>query len=375
MKIGCPKEIKNHEYRVGLTPAAVKAYVEAGHEVILQRSAGLGSGIMDAEYASSGAKIVETAQDVWNLADMIVKVKEPLPDEYPLMKEGQLIYTYFHFAADERLTRACLERRIIAVAYETVQESDGTLPLLKPMSEIAGRMAPLVGAHYLSKIHGGRGLLVSGIPGVAPATALILGGGTVGSNAARIAAGLGAKVTIMDINLDRLEELGNFMPSNVFPIFGDSYSLEKGLREADIIIGAVLIRGAKAPRLIKREQLGLIKVGSVFVDVAIDQGGCSETSHPTTHANPVYVVDNIIHYCVTNMPGAYARTSTFALNNRTIKYGLKLASRTAGEACREDSALKSGLNMYKGFITLEPVAEAFGLGGSFKSVEEALALD
>jgi alanine dehydrogenase len=374
MKIGCPKEIKNHEYRVGLTPAAVKAYVDSGHEVYVQCNAGLGSAISDDEYVASGARIVESAQDVWSIADMIVKVKEPLPDEYEFMKEEQLIYTYFHFAADEGLTHACLQKRIVAVAYETVQEKDGTLPLLRPMSEIAGRMAPLVGANYLAKIHGGRGLLATGVPGVPPATVVIIGGGTVGANAAKVAAGLGAKVTVLDINLDRLEHIGNIMPPNVFPIYGDSYSLEKGLREADVIIGAVLIRGAKAPKLIRRQHLELMKPGSVFVDVAIDQGGCSETSRPTTHGDPVYVVDKVIHYCVTNMPGAYARTSTYALNNRTTKYGLKLANSTVERACVESEAIKNGLNMYKGFITLEPVAEAFGLLNIYKPVEEALSM-
>jgi alanine dehydrogenase len=372
MKIGCPKEVKNHEYRVGLTPAAVKAYVDSGHEVGIQSGAGLGSGISDAEYVDAGGLIFESAQDVWQFADMIVKVKEPLPVEFELMREEQVIYTYFHFAADERLTRACLEKRITALAYETVQEADGSLPLLMPMSEIAGRMAPLVGAFYLSRIHGGRGLLPTGVPGVAPGSMLIIGGGTVGVNAAKVAAGLGAKVTVLDIDFARLEYIGNIMPSNVFPIYGDSHSLEKGLKEADIIIGAVLVRGARAPKLISREHFKLIKPGAVFVDVAIDQGGCSETSRPTTHADPIFVIDDVIHYCVTNMPGAYSRTSTFALNNRTVKYGLKLAGLSAEKACRQSETIRNGLNMYKGFITLKPVAEAFGLLHLYKPVEEVL---
>lgn len=373
MKIGCPKEIKNHEYRLGLTPAAAKAYIDAGHEVFLQKGAGLGSGISDAEYLALGVRVVETADEVWGVADMITKVKEPLPQEFDLMRNGQLVYTYFHFAADERLTRACMEKGIVALAYETVQEPDRSLPLLKPMSEVAGRMAPIVGSYYLARVQGGRGLLPTGVPGVTPAGVLVLGGGTVGSNAARVAAGLGARVTILDINIDTLEYLGHIMPPNVFPIFSDSYTLDKGLRDADMVIGAVLIPGAKAPKIIGREHLKIMKPGSVFVDVAIDQGGCAETSHPTTHADPVYTVDGIIHYCVANMPGAYARTSTFALNNRTIRYGLKLAGKGVEKACREDAALKKGLNLYKGAITFKPVAEAFDLEGSYKPVDEILS--
>jgi alanine dehydrogenase len=372
MKVGCPKEIKNHEYRVGLTPAAARTYVEAGNEVLVQSGAGSGSGIPDQDYIAAGARIAGTAGEVWKESEMIVKVKEPLREEFPLMRSGQLIYTYFHFAADEELTRACLDQGIIALAYETVQEPGGLLPLLKPMSEVAGRMAPLVASFYLMRVHGGRGLLPTGVPGVAPADVLILGGGTVGGNAARVAAGLGARVTILDINLDTLEYLGNIMPANVFPVFADSANLEKGLREAQIVIGAVLIPGAKAPKIIRREHLKLMKPGAVFVDVAIDQGGCSETSVPTSHTDPIYEVDGVLHYCVTNMPGAYARTSTFALNNRTIQYGLKLASQNVETACREDSALRNGLNMYKGWITFKPVAEAFGLEKLYKPVDDVL---
>ena len=372
MRIGCPKEIKNHEYRVGLVPAAVKAYVKAGHKVFMEKGAGLGSGISDAEYAASGACLAETAEDVWAQAEMIVKVKEPLAPEYGLMREGQLIYTYFHFAADRQLTRACMERGIIALAYETVQEADGSLPLLKPMSEVAGRMAPIVGSFYLGRVNGGRGVLPTGVPGVAPASVLVVGGGTVGSNAARVAAGLGARVTILDINLDTLEHLGNIMPPNVTPLFSDSHTLETGLREADITIGSVLIPGAKAPKIIKRRHLKIMKPGSVFVDVAIDQGGCAETSRPTSHTDPVYVVDEVIHYCVTNMPGAYAHTSTFALNNRTIGYGLMLANQTVEKACRANAALMKGLNIYKGNITFKPIAENFNLLKHYKPAEEAV---
>jgi alanine dehydrogenase len=372
MKIGCPKEIKNHEYRVGLIPAAVKAYVSAGHEVFVQKDAGLGSGITNEEYVAAGGKILDTAQDVWNTAEMIVKVKEPLPQEYDLMKPEQLVYTYFHFAADEELTKACLNKKIIALAYETVQEADGSLPLLKPMSEVAGRMSALMGAFYLAKAQGGRGLLPTGVPGVAPANVLVIGGGVVGMNAAKVAAGLGAKVTILDVNPNRLEYLGNVLPANVFPVYSDSHTLEDGLKEADIVIGAVLIPGAKAPKLVKREHLKMMKPGSVLVDVAIDQGGCFETSRATTHSDPIYVVDNVVHYCVANMPGAYARSSTYALNNYTIKYGLQLANKGAERACKESAPLCLGLNMYKGVITFEPVAAAFGMEKLYKSAKDVL---
>ncbi|MEN6440584.1 MAG: alanine dehydrogenase [Syntrophobacter sp.] len=372
MKIGCPREIKSQEFRVGLIPAAVKTYVENGHQVYMEQDAGAGSGIPDAQYEAAGASICAGAEEVWRKAEMIVKVKEPLASEYDLMRQGQLIYTYFHFAADEMLTKACLKKAISALAYETLQKADGSLPLLKPMSEVAGRMAPLMGTFYLGKGYGGRGLLTTGVPGVAPANVLILGGGTVGSNAAKVAAGLGARVTLLDINIDTLEFLGNIMPGNVSPIFADPYTLDKGLREADLVIGAVLIPGAKAPKLIKREHLKIMKPGAVFVDVAIDQGGCSETSHPTTHSDPVYEVDGVIHYCVANMPGAYARTSTFALNNRTIEYGLRLANLGLEAACMADPAVMKGLNMHRGYITFKPVAEAFGMDDVYKPPVEVL---
>lgn len=372
MIIGCPKEIKSQEFRAGLIPAAVKTYVDNGHQVYIESGAGAGSAIRDEHYAAAGANICATPREVRDRAEMIVKVKEPLPPEYDLMKPGQLIYTYFHFAADEKLTRLCMEKKIVALAYETVQMPDGSLPLLKPMSEVAGRMAPLMGAFYIGKVHGGRGLLPTGVPGVSPASVLIIGGGTVGANAAKVAAGFGARVTLLDINLDTLEHLGNVMPSNVSPIYADPYTLDKGLREADIVIGAVLIPGTKAPKIIKREHLSIMKPGSVLVDVAIDQGGCAETSRPTTHIDPVYIVDGVVHYCVANMPGAYARTSTFALNNRTNKYGLKLANQGVEAACQNDSALMNGLNMYKGSITFKPVAEAFGLEKYYRAPAELL---
>lgn len=366
MKIGCPGEIKSQEFRVGLIPAAVKAYVERGHQVCVEKGAGLGSGITDEQYEHAGARICSSAREVWESSEMIVKVKEPLPVEYDFLRAGQLVYTYFHFAADEKLTLACLEKKISAIAYETVLEKDGSLPLLKPMSEVAGRMAPLMGAFYLGKIYGGRGLLPTGIPGVAPANVLIIGGGTVGSNAAKVAAGFGARVTLLDINLDTLEHLGNIMPANVSPIYADAYTLDKALREADMVIGAVLVTGARAPKIVKREHLRLMKPGSVIVDVAIDQGGCVETSRPTTHSDPVYLVEGVVHYCVANMPGAYARSSTFALNNRTGHYGLLLADRGVEAACLSDPALMNGLNVYDGYITFKPVAEAFGLESSYK---------
>jgi len=370
MKIGCLKEIKDHEYRVGLTPAAVKMYVDSGHQVFIEKGAGEGSWISDREYLQAGARVLDDAQAVWSEGEMIVKVKEPLPREFELMRRGHVVYTYFHFAADEGLTTGCMERGITAVAYETVQEDNGALPLLKPMSEVAGRMAPLMAAYYLAKPHGGRGMLPTGVPGVAPARVLVIGGGTVGRNSARVAAGSGAKVTVLDTNTDTLEHLGEIMPPNVFPVFSDRMTLEAGLERADIVVGAVLIPGAKAPELITREHLRMLKPGAVFVDVAIDQGGCAETSRPTTHSDPVYFEEEILHYCVANMPGAYARTSTFALNNVTIKYGLKLANKGVEQACRENSALMRGLNMYRGRLTCEPVAEAFNLRDAWRPASE-----
>lgn len=372
MKIGCPKEIKNNENRVGLTPNAVSTYKAAGHDVFIEKDAGLGSAIDNAEYMAAGAKILPTAADVWAEADMIVKVKEPLAEEYSLMRASQLLYTYFHFAANEPLTAACLERKIVALAYETVGEGH-SLPLLRPMSEVAGRMASLMGSFYLAKTQGGRGLLPMGVTGVAPAEVLVIGGGVVGTNAATVAAGLGAKVTLLDVNLLRLAYLDEIMPANVTALYSDAINLESCLKTADIVVGAVLIPGAIAPKIVKKEHLKLMKHGSVLVDVAIDQGGCFETSHATTHSDPTYVVDNMIHYCVANMPGAYARTSTFALNNATVSYGLMLANKGVEKACKENHALKMGLNMYKGSITFEPVAQAFDLMKHYKPVDSVLS--
>ena len=368
MKIGCPKEIKNNENRIGITPNAAHAYIQAGHEVYIEKGGGLGSAITDDEYSQVGAKILAGAEEVWNAAEMIIKVKEPLESEYKLMRENQLIYTYFHFAADEALTKACLERKIIALAYETVQEGRA-LPLLKPMSEVAGRMSSLMGAFYLAKTQGGRGLLPMGVTGVAPAEVAVLGGGVVGTNAAYTAAGLGARATILDVNLARLEYLHEVMPPNVIGVYSDPVNLENCIRAADIVIGAVLIPGAKAPKLLRKEHLKMMKPGSVIVDVAIDQGGCFESSHPTTHSEPTFVVDGIVHYCVANMPGAYARTSTFALNNATLGYGLMLANKGVEKACRDNESLRMGLNMYKGRITYESVAEAFGLTALYTPAE------
>lgn len=371
MKIGCPREVKDNENRVGLTPNAARAYSAAGHAVVIQKGAGLGSGCSDEEYAAAGAEILDTADEVWATADMVVKVKEPMPEEYGNMRENQLVYTYFHFAADKGLTTACLEKKIIALAYETVEEGR-TLPLLKPMSEVAGRMASLMGAFYLAKTQGGRGLLPMGVTGVAPAEVLVVGGGVVGSNAARVAAGLGARVTILDVNLNRLEYLGEVMDANILPLYSDQLNLETGLKTADIVVGAVLLPGAVAPKLIKREHLAVMKPGAVLVDVAIDQGGCCETSRATTHSNPVYVVDGILHYCVANMPGAYARTSTFALNNATIRYGLMLADKGVEKACRENPGLKMGLNMYKGVITYGAVADAFDMWNNYTPADSII---
>ena len=372
MKIGCPKEIKNNENRLGITPNAAQAYVQHGHEVFIEANAGAGSAITDQEYINVGAKILNSAAEVWATADMIVKVKEPLEAEYKLMRENQVLYTYFHFAADETLTQACLDQKIIGLAYETVQEGNA-LPLLKPMSEVAGRMSSLMAAFYSAKTQGGRGLLPMGVTGVAPANVLILGGGVVGTNAAHVAAGLNANVTILDLNLNRLEYLDEIMPANVSSLYNDPVTLVDKLRQADIVIGAVLVPGAKAPRLISREQLKLMKPGAVVVDVAVDQGGCFETSHPTTHNDPTYVVDGIIHYCVANMPGAYARTSTYALGNATMKYGLMIADMGIEKACQASLPLLKGLNVYKGKITYKPVAEAFDMLKIYQPAEQAIA--
>ena len=361
MIIGIPKEIKDNEYRVAQTPGGVEMLVQHGHRVLVQAGAGEGSGFSDEEYRRAGAEILPDAASVWNQAEMIIKVKEPLPQEYPFLRPGLILFTYLHLAAEERLTRELMERQVAAVAYETVELDDGRLSLLIPMSEVAGRMAVQVGAYYLEKPQGGRGKLLSGIPGVRPADVVIIGGGTVGINAAQIALGMGAHVIIIDKNLDRLRYLDEVLHGNLTTLASNPRNIADSVRVADLVIGAVLIPGARAPRLVTRELVRQMKPGSVIVDVAVDQGGCVETIRPTTHSNPVYVVDGVIHYGVTNMPGAVPRTSTYGLSNATLPYALLLADLGFEEAVSRNKALARGVNVYKGRITHPAVAEAFGL--------------
>lgn len=361
MIVGIPKEIKNNENRVSMTPAGVRELVKRGHTVYVQHTAGENSGFPDAEYERAGAHILPTIEEVYAIAEMIVKVKEPIEPEYKLVRRGQLVFTYFHFACDRTLTEAMLQSGATCLAYETVVDKQGTLPLLIPMSEVAGRMSVQEGARFLEKPQGGKGILLGGVPGVKPAKVLVLGGGVVGTEAALMAAGLGADVTVCDISLPRLRHLAEFMPKNVKTMFSSTYNIEQELPTTDLVIGAVLIPGAKAPHLITREMLGMMKKGSVMVDVAIDQGGCFETSHPTTHAEPVYEVDGIIHYCVANIPGAVPFTSTLALTNATLPYALRLADKGWQQACAEDPGLKLGLNVVDGKVTFPGVAEAFGM--------------
>jgi len=361
MLIGVPKEIKPDEYRVALTPAGAEMLAGAGHDLVIEKGAGLGSGFTDDYYENAGATILDTADEVWAKAEMIMKVKEPISPEWPRMRSGQVIFTYFHFAADEGLTKAVIASGAIAIAYETVELGTGELPLLTPMSEVAGRMAVQEGAKYLEKPQGGLGVLLGGVPGVLPGKVLILGGGVVGTNAAKMAAGLGARVAIMDINLDRLRYLDDVMPANVHTLFSTRYAIRKQVEDADLIIGAVLIPGAKAPNLITKEDLGLMREGTVICDVAIDQGGCVETMKPTTHKDPVYTVDGVIHYAVANMPGGVPRTSTLALTNATLPYAVALASKGWQKACVDDPALRLGVNVVDGHVTYQGVADAFGL--------------
>lgn len=361
MIIGVPKEIKNNENRVGLTPAGAHELTKRGHKVYVQATAGINSGFPDDEYLKAGAELLPTIEAVYAIAEMIVKVKEPIEPEYQLIKKNQLLFTYFHFASDEKLTRAMIERGAICLAYETVEKPDRSLPLLIPMSEVAGRMSIQEGARFLEKPQGGKGILLGGVPGVKPAKVLILGGGIVGINAAFMAAGMGADVTIADISLPRLRYLDEIMPKNVKTLYSSSYNIEAELPETDLVIGAVLIPGAKAPHLITRAMLGKLKKGSVLVDVAIDQGGCFETSHPTTHAQPVYEVDGIVHYCVANIPGAVPFTSTKALTNSTLPYALLLADLGWEQACKQHPDLALGLNIVNGKIVYKAVAEAFNL--------------
>jgi alanine dehydrogenase len=361
MIIGIPKEIKSDEYRVALTPAGAEMLVAAGHRVLMEAGAGFGSGFTDESYQAVGAEIVEKAADVWAGAEMIGKVKEPIEPEWPLMRNGQVIFTYFHFAASEPLTRAVIESGAIAIAYETVELKSRELPLLTPMSEIAGRMAVQEGAKYLERPQGGLGVLLGGVPGVLPGKVLILGGGVVGTNAAKVAAGLGARVCIMDIDLERLRYLDDVMPANVHTLFSTRQAIRQQVRDADVIIGAVLVTGAKAPKLITEDDLSLMRAGTVIVDVAVDQGGCVETIKPTTHHDPVYTVDGVMHYAVANMPGGVPRTSTFALTNATLPYQLALANKGWKRACTENPALELGVNVASGHVTHAAVAEAFGL--------------
>lgn len=361
MLIGVPKEIKTEEYRVGMTPAGAEALTTAGHRVVIEKGAGLPSGFTDDFYEAAGAEIVDTAEEVWARAEMIVKVKEPIEPEWPHMREGQLLYTYFHFAASEPLTRAVMDSGAVALAYETVELPGGELPLLTPMSEVAGRMAIQEGAKYLERHSGGAGVLLGGVPGVLPGKVLVLGGGVVGVNAAKMAAGLGARVSIMDLNLSRLRYLSDVMPANVNLLFSTRYAIRKQLEDADLVVGAVLLPGKKAPSLVKREDLGSMRPGSVIVDVAVDQGGCVETIKPTTHGDPIYTVDDVIHYGVANMPGGVPRTSTLALTNATLPYALTLAAKGWKRACADDRALALGLNVVGGRIVYEGVAEAFGI--------------
>jgi alanine dehydrogenase len=361
MKIGVPKETKPDEYRVGMLPVGVEVLTAAGHQVFIEAGAGLGSGFTDEQYRQAGATILSSHEEVFAVADMIQKVKEPQLKELPLLRPGQVVFTYFHFAADRELAQACLEAQIVAIAYETIRDKRGGLPCLTPMSEIAGKLSIQEGAKYLEKPMMGRGILLGGVPGVAPADVLILGGGVVGTNAAKVAAGLGANVRIMDINVDRLRYLDDVMPANVTTIFSDPQSIREHLRYADLVIGAVLIPGAKAPRLISRRDLVEMKNGSVIVDVAIDQGGCIETSRPTTHQQPTFVVEGVVHYCVTNMPGAVGRTSTAALCNATLPYALRLANLGYERAAAEDAGLAEGVNMVAGRVTNPAVAAALNL--------------
>ncbi|MBB6611966.1 alanine dehydrogenase [Pontibacter sp. Tf4] len=361
MIIGVPKEIKNNENRVGATPAGVNELVRNGHTVYVQATAGEGSGFADEEYANAGATILPTIEEVYSIAEMIIKVKEPIESEYNLIKENQLLFTYFHFASHEPLTKAMIERKAVCLAYETVERADRSLPLLVPMSEVAGRMSIQEGAKYLEKPLKGRGILLGGVPGVRPAQVLILGGGVVGTNAAKMAAGMGADVTILDTNLARLRYLDDVLPANVKTQMSNSYVISELVKTHDLIIGAVLIPGAKAPHLITRDMLKLMKPGTVLVDVAVDQGGCIETCKPTTHENPTFIIDDVVHYCVANMPGAVPFTSTQALTNATLPYAVQVANKGWKKACADSEELKKGLNVVNGKVVYKGVADAFGL--------------
>ena len=361
MIIGVPKEIKNNENRVGLTPAGAQEFVKHGHTVYVQATAGVNSGFPDSEYEKVGAKILPTIEEVYAIAEMIIKVKEPIAPEYGLIKKDQVVFTYFHFASSEPLTKAMVESGAICIAYETVERDDRSLPLLIPMSEVAGRMSTQEGRYFLEKPRGGKGILLGGVPGVKPARVFVIGAGVVGTAAARTAAGTGADVTICDISLRRLTYLADVMPKNVKTLMSSEYNIREELKRADLVIGSVLIPGAKAPKLVTRDMLKDMQPGTVMVDVAIDQGGCFETSHPTTHEDPVYYVDGILHYCVANIPGAVPYTSTLALTNATLPYALQLANKGWEKACRDNKELKKGLNIISGKVVYKSVAEAWGL--------------
>jgi alanine dehydrogenase len=361
MRVGIPKEVKSDEYRVAMMPVGAESLVKAGHEVMIEAGAGVGSGFPDEAYQVVGARVVADAGEIFSGADMIVKVKEPQTVEVSHFRRGQIVFTYFHFAADKALTQACLNSGIVAIAYETIKDRQGRLPLLTPMSEIAGKMSIQEGAKYLEKPMMGRGILLGGVPGVAPAHVVILGAGIVGTNAAKVAAGLGANVVLMDVNLDRLRYLDDVMPSNVKTIFSDAHTVHEHLMAADLVVGAVLIPGAKAPRLVTRDDLKAMKNGSVIVDVAIDQGGCIETSRPTTHKDPTYVVEGVVHYCVTNMPGAVGRTSTIALCNATLPFALRIANQGYRAAADADPGLAEGINLAEGRVTNSAVARSLSL--------------
>jgi len=356
MKIGLPKEIKDNEYRVGLTPAGVNALVNAGHEVFVQKSAGEGSGFPDEQYVKAGGKLLNTADEVWQTGDMIVKVKEPIAPEYPRMREDQLLFTYLHLAPELELTKQMMDRKVTGVAYETITDHNGKLPLLTPMSEVAGRMSVQVGATYLEKMNGGKGILLGGVPGVPAANVMIIGGGVVGTEAAKMAVGLGARVTILDRDLNRLRQLDDIFLSKVQTMASSRYAIEEAIAHSDLVIGAVLVVGAAAPKLVTRDMLKLVPQGAVLVDVAVDQGGCFETTHATTHSNPTYYEEGVLHYCVANMPGAVPRTSTFALTNATLPYAIALAGKGFERAIAEDAGLKEGVNTYAGKCTYEAVA-------------------
>lgn len=361
MIIGVPKEIKNNENRVGMTPSGVQEMTKHGHVVYVQASAGVNSGFCDEAYIAAGAKILPIIEDVYSIAEMIVKVKEPIASEYKLVRKGQLVFTYFHFASSEPLTKAMIESGAVCCAYETVERKDRSLPLLVPMSEVAGRMATQEGCYFLERPRGGKGKLMGGVPGVKPAKVFVIGGGVVGTAAARTAAGMGADVTICDVSLPRLAYLADVMPRNVKTLMSSEYNIREELKTADLVVGSVLIPGAKAPKLVTRDMLALMEPGSVLVDVAIDQGGCFETSHPTTHEEPTYYVDGILHYCVANIPGAVPYTSTLALTNATLPYALQLANKGWRKACADSEELRKGLNVVEGKVVYKEVAEAWGL--------------